>query len=104
MRGCGTAANGPTEWALEACPVRSGSYREMTMPAMLDTRGMTCPLPILKAKRALKTILPGEVLTVLATDPGAQRDFVMLCNASGNTLVESSKDGDVFTFVIRKAD
>lgn len=74
------------------------------MPATLDTRGMTCPLPILKAKRALKAIAPGEVLTVLATDPGAKRDFVMLCDASGNKLLESNKDGDVFTFVIRKAD
>lgn len=73
------------------------------MPATLDTRGMTCPLPILKAKRALKAIPPGEVLTILATDPGAQRDFAMLCNASGNALLESRRDGDVFTFVIRKA-
>jgi len=74
------------------------------MPATLDTRGMSCPLPILKARRALKAIPPGDVLTILATDPGAQRDFAMLCNASGNTLVKNSRDGDVFTFIIRKAN
>jgi tRNA 2-thiouridine synthesizing protein A len=54
----------------------------------LDTRGMTCPLPILKAKKALADMGSGEVLKVLATDPGSVRDFQAFARQTGNDLVE----------------
>lgn len=54
----------------------------------LDARGLTCPLPILKAKKALSDMLSGEVLKVLATDPGSVRDFQAFARQTGNDLVE----------------
>lgn len=72
------------------------------MPATLDTKGMNCPLPVLKAKKALRAIAAGDTLTVLTTDPSAERDFVSYCRSSGNEFVESRDDGGVTTIVIRK--
>jgi len=69
----------------------------------LDATGLKCPLPVLKAKRALKGLAFGETLTVLATDPGAVEDFRNFCDATGDTLVEQSDDDGVLTFVIRKS-
>lgn len=70
---------------------------------ILDTKGLNCPLPILKTKKALRTLSEGAVLTVLATDPVAPLDFKAFCAASGNELVSLTEDDAVFTFVIRKA-
>ncbi|MBX6321106.1 MAG: sulfurtransferase TusA family protein [Rhodospirillaceae bacterium] len=70
---------------------------------VLDAQGLLCPLPVLRARRAMKEVPPGGLLKVLATDPGAVKDFQHFCEATGSTLVESSRDGDVFTFLIRKA-
>lgn len=67
----------------------------------LDTRGLTCPLPILKAKKAIKQLPPGGTLEVLATDPGAVEDFETFCRVSGHELVESSEGDGVFRFLIR---
>lgn len=72
------------------------------MTATLDTTGLNCPLPVLKAKKALKKVAPGGTLTVLATDPGSVQDFISFCTVTGNTLVENSEDEGVYTFVIRK--
>lgn len=72
------------------------------MPATLDTKGMNCPLPVLKAKKAMRAIAAGDTLAVLTTDPSAERDFVAYCRSSGNELVESRDDGGVTTIVIRK--
>lgn len=69
----------------------------------LDTKGLNCPLPILKAKKALKDIPTGETLQVLATDPGSVKDFEAFCRATGNELVESREDGGVFVFLIKQA-
>jgi tRNA 2-thiouridine synthesizing protein A len=69
----------------------------------LDTKGLNCPLPILKAKKALKDIPAGETLQVLATDPGSVKDFEAFCRATGNELVESREDGGVFVFLIKHA-
>jgi tRNA 2-thiouridine synthesizing protein A len=70
---------------------------------VLDTKGLNCPLPILRAKKAMKDVPAGGVLKVLATDPGAAKDFEAFCRATGNQLVDSSQDGGVYVFKIRKA-
>lgn len=70
---------------------------------VLDTKGLNCPLPILKAKKALKDVPVGETLQVLATDPGSVKDFEAFCRSTGNELVESREDGGVFIFLIRHA-
>ena len=69
----------------------------------LDTKGMNCPIPILKAKRAIKDLDVGEVLEVLATDPGAVKDFEAFSRATGNELMEWNEEGGVFRFLLRKA-
>jgi len=69
----------------------------------LDTSGLKCPLPVLKAKKALKTMAAGDRLTVIATDPGAMKDFRHFCEATGDTLESAREDGGVLTFVISKA-
>jgi tRNA 2-thiouridine synthesizing protein A len=69
----------------------------------LDAKGLNCPLPILKAKKALKAVPDGGTLEVLATDPGAVADFQAFCRATGNQLVEHDEDGGVYRFILRKA-
>ena len=68
---------------------------------LLDAKGLNCPLPILKAKKALKDVPTGEVLQVLSTDPGSKADFEAFCRTTGNELVESKSEGGVFTFLIK---
>jgi tRNA 2-thiouridine synthesizing protein A len=70
---------------------------------VLDTSGLKCPLPVLKAKKALKTLAAGDRLTVIATDPGSMKDFHHFCEASGDTLESASEDDGVLTFVISRA-
>jgi tRNA 2-thiouridine synthesizing protein A len=72
------------------------------MDKTLDTKGHHCPIPVLKARRAIKEVEIGETLTVLATDPASVIDFKHFCNTTGNELVEWTEDGDVFTYVIRR--
>ena len=72
------------------------------MDQHLDATGLKCPLPVLKAKRALKALAPGQVLTVAATDPGAVEDFRNFCAATGDTLEDQGEADGVLTFVIRK--
>lgn len=68
----------------------------------LDTKGLNCPLPILKAKKAIKDLQSGDVLEVLATDPGSVKDFEAFARATGNELMEHSEDGGVFRFLLKK--
>lgn len=68
----------------------------------LDVKGLACPLPVLKARKALKSMPSGSVLAVEATDPAAVIDFPHFCNESGNELVEHSAEDGVFRFRIRK--
>lgn len=68
----------------------------------LDVKGLNCPLPILRAKKALAGMVSGERLRVVATDPGAVKDFAAFCKQSGNPLLESSETADEFVFVIAK--
>lgn len=69
---------------------------------LLDAKGLSCPLPILKAKKALKDVPVGGTLEVLATDPGSVADFDAFCRATGNELVESTRQSDVYRFVIKR--
>jgi tRNA 2-thiouridine synthesizing protein A len=67
------------------------------MVVELDTRGLDCPLPLLKAKQALNRMASGERLQVLATDPGSQRDFRVFAEQSGHRLLQSeARDGEFF--------
>ena len=70
--------------------------------AVLDAKGLNCPLPILKAKKALQGVPAGGLLEILATDPGAVKDFEAFCRATRNELVASSQEGNVFKFVIKR--
>ena len=67
----------------------------------LDATGLNCPLPILKAKKALSELPKGGTLEVLATDPGSVADFDAFCKATGNTLIEQSEAAGVYRFLIQ---
>ena len=69
----------------------------------LDLRGLHCPLPVLRAKKALRALPPGSALEVLADDPLSPVDFEAFCAASGDALVESGESDGVFRFLIRRA-
>ena len=69
---------------------------------VLDVKGLNCPLPILRAKKALKDVPAGGTLEVLATDPGAVKDFEAFCRTTGNELLESKSENNVFSFVIKR--
>jgi tRNA 2-thiouridine synthesizing protein A len=72
------------------------------MTITLDARGLKCPLPVLRARKAIKEVVAGGLLKVLATDPGAPKDFVHFCETTGHELVESSESDGVYSLVIRK--
>ncbi len=72
------------------------------MSHLLDVKGLACPLPVLRAKKAMRDVAPGELLEVLATDPGTVEDFEAFCEVTGHTLVDRRDDAGVFTFLIRK--
>ncbi len=73
------------------------------MTNVLDTKGMNCPLPILKAKKAIKGLAAGDTLQVEATDPGSVKDFEAFCRSTGNELLESNEAEGVYTFMIKKS-
>lgn len=68
----------------------------------LDARGLNCPLPILKAKKALAEMASGQILRVLATDPGSVRDFQAFARQTGNDLVGQSQNEQEFTFFMKR--
>jgi tRNA 2-thiouridine synthesizing protein A len=68
----------------------------------LDARGLNCPLPILKAKKALAEMTSGQILRVLATDPGSVRDFQAFARQTGNELVGQSENDKEFTFFMKR--
>lgn len=68
----------------------------------LDATGLLCPLPVLKARKALKGLSQGMVLRVLATDKGAVKDFEAFCRTTGNELLEQREENGTFVFAIRK--
>ena len=68
----------------------------------IDVRGYNCPIPLMRAKKALADMQPGETLRVLTTDPGAEIDFKVFAEASGNELVALEHSGSVLTLLMRK--
>ena len=75
---------------------------ERTMDAEVDARGLACPLPILRAKKALSPMISGQLLRVMATDPGSVRDFQAFAKQTGNELVEQTQVGTVWSHVLRR--
>ena len=73
------------------------------MTSELDTTGLKCPLPVLRAKKRLKDVDAGALMRVLATDPDAVADFEAFCAETGHIFVGWSKDGDVLTITIKKS-
>ena len=69
----------------------------------LDATGLKCPLPVLRARKAMKRVAAGDVLEIRATDPGAVADFKSFCETTGDELVEWQESDGVFLFRIRKA-
>ena len=76
--------------------------RPMDIAKEVDARGLNCPLPILKAKKALAELQSGQLLRVLSTDGGALRDFQAFARQTGNELVEQSTEGEVTAHVLRR--
>lgn len=68
----------------------------------LDASGLNCPLPILRAKKALNDMQPGQVLRIIATDPGSVKDFDAFAKQTGNELMESKEEGGKFYYLIKK--
>ena len=68
----------------------------------LDASGLNCPLPILRAKKALSGMEAGQILHIIATDPGAVKDFEAFAKQTGNTLKESKEEGGKFVFLMQK--
>ena len=74
----------------------------LTAVMTLDAKGLSCPLPIVKTAQAIKQLLPGDVLEVLATDPGSVRDFDAWCVKTGNSLLGHTEKDGVHRFMIKK--
>jgi tRNA 2-thiouridine synthesizing protein A len=74
-----------------------------TVTKTLDLKGLSCPMPIAKTAQAMRELVAGDVVEVLATDPGSVPDFNAWCENTGNDLIEHTVDDGVYRFVIRKA-
>jgi TusA-related sulfurtransferase len=74
----------------------------MQIDKEIDTRGLNCPLPILRAKKALTDMASGQLLKVVATDPGSLRDFQAFARQTGNELVDQQQAGDEIVHVLRR--
>lgn len=74
----------------------------MSFDKELDTRGMNCPLPILKTKKALAELASGQVLKVVSTDAGSVKDMAAFANQTGNTLMSSSEEKGEYVFMMKK--
>jgi tRNA 2-thiouridine synthesizing protein A len=83
---------------LRHIPAMSENHSEITF----DLSGLLCPLPVLKARKRLLAMQPGQVLKVIATDPMSAIDMPHFCNEQGHTLLEQSKDGEALIFRIRR--
>ena len=73
-----------------------------TATATLDTKGLSCPMPVLKARIWIKKLNAGETLEVYSTDPGSVRDFASFCKAAGHDLIESGELEGIYRYLIRK--
>jgi tRNA 2-thiouridine synthesizing protein A len=75
----------------------------VTTATTLDTRGLNCPLPILRTRKALSAMASGEALLVQSTDPGSVKDIESFCEQTGHELLTTSNDDHEFQFIIRKS-
>ena len=73
------------------------------MTRIFDAKGMKCPLPVLKARKLLRDLAPGDILEIHATDPGAPKDFVHFCDTTGHKLVDSAEADGVFVIKVECA-
>ena len=71
------------------------------MPEELDARGLKCPLPVLRARKTLKSVKPGELLVIFATDPAAPRDFEAFCEQTGIEFISCEETGDEFKITVK---
>jgi tRNA 2-thiouridine synthesizing protein A len=69
---------------------------------VIDTKGMNCPMPVLKTKKALDTLQSGQVLEVISTDQGSKSDIPILLNRLGHELLQTNEEGGIVEFYIRK--
>ncbi len=74
----------------------------MNFDKELDARGLNCPLPILRTKKSLNDMVSGQVLRVVATDPGSTKDFQAFCKQTGNELIATETANAEFVFFVRK--
>jgi len=74
----------------------------VTYDVALDLSGLECPLPILRTKKALAAMAPGQIISVIATDPGSQKDFPAFARMTGHELLEASDQDGRFHFVLKK--
>ena len=76
--------------------------QDITADKVLDAKGLSCPIPILKTKKAMDGLATGQVLKVETTDPGSQKDMPAWANRAGAEILKVDRAGDTFTFYIRK--
>ena len=76
----------------------------ITIALSLNLKGLSCPMPIIKTAKAMKDMPPGRLVEVFATDPGSVPDFKAWAQATGNPLVESTEEGGVFHFILKKKE
>jgi tRNA 2-thiouridine synthesizing protein A len=81
---------------------KEGTNMAMEIAQTVDAKGLSCPMPIVKTAQAIKGLVTGQLLEVLATDPGSVMDFTAWSKTTGNVIVEQSADGGVYRFVLRK--
>ena len=81
---------------------RTDPHNRRMSETLLDVKGMSCPLPVLRANRSLRSMAPGERLRVLATDRAAIADFKAFCQETGHALIAMSEEAGVLSFVIRR--
>jgi tRNA 2-thiouridine synthesizing protein A len=76
----------------------------ITIAKSLDLKGLSCPLPIIKTAKAMRELAPGQLLETFATDPGSVPDFKAWAQSTGNPLIESSHEGGIYHFVLKKKE
>jgi tRNA 2-thiouridine synthesizing protein A len=74
----------------------------LTVAQSLDLKGLSCPLPIIKTAQAVKQMATGDLIEIVATDPGSAPDFDAWCRTTGNELVERTEESGVYRFLVRK--
>ncbi|MBL4827555.1 MAG: sulfurtransferase TusA family protein [Spongiibacteraceae bacterium] len=75
----------------------------LSVPTEVDARGLSCPLPLLKAKKALNSLAQGQLLKVLSTDQGSWRDFQVFAEQSGHQLLERQEKDGVYSYLLKKS-